>query len=249
MNKIYRMSESQFEAIITKKKVYKVGYKANRERKGLETNPYEKGTDEHENWKDGWLAAEAESQAHHDDVTLSREIGENTGVMNEEDSTAEVFSSEIKSSIEINANINYETLFPGMSKPGTNGRTIIINGIEYNPSVTVSLAITKYLIDVDYNSSGIKGIQLTPVSVSFVGTLEMHWADDSYEKDFELFFDRSGLKENTLSGTMDLGGKTVNIPQISNEVVFDSERELNGDSYYVSSVEFSLQPNKIIFKY
>jgi hypothetical protein len=249
MNRVYRISETQFEAIIGKKQVYNTGYEANRERKGLESNPYETGTEEHESWKDGWLAAEAKSQASHDDAMLSREIGENEEVVNEVDSTDEVFTSEIKSNIEIDFNINYETLFPGMSKPGTNGRTIVIDGMEYDPYITVSRAVTKYSIDVDYRSFGIKDIGLTPISVAFVGTLEMQGEDDSYEKDFELFFDRMGLRENTLSGAMDLAGKTVNIPQISDEVVFDAQRESDGDSYYVSSVEFSLQPNKIIFKY
>lgn len=249
MNRVYRISETQFEAIIGKKQVYNAGYEANRERKGLEANPYEKGTDEHESWKDGWLAAEAKSQAHHDDAMLSREIGENEEVVTEVDNTDDIFSSEIKSSIEIDANINYEALFSGMAKPGTKGRTVIIDGVEFDPYITVSRAITKYSIDIDYKSFGIRGIGLIPISVSLVGTLEMQGEDDTYEKDFELFFDRTGLKENTLSGSMDLAGKTVNIPQISDEVVFEAQRELEGDSYYVGSVEFSLQPNKIIFKY
>jgi hypothetical protein len=102
---------------------------------------------------------------------------------------------------------------------------------------------------VEYRSYGIKGIYLTPVAASFVGTLEMTGDEDSYEKNFELEFDTTGLKTNTLSGTMDLGGKTINIAELPTEVVFESERSTDNESYYVSGVDLILQPNKIVFKY
>jgi hypothetical protein len=249
MNKVYRISETQFEAIIGKKQIYNAGYEANRDRNGLEANPYERGTDEHESWKDGWLAAEAKSQANHDDAMLSREIGENEEIVNEVSEDDDVFTNEINDRVDIDENLNNETLFSGMVKPGTRGRTIIIDGVEYDPYITINKAITKYSINIEYKSYGIRDINLSPISVSFIGVLEILDEDNSYEKDFEITFNQSGLVSNTFSGAMDLRGKTINIPQISNEVVFDSQRVSDGSGYYVDSVEFSLQPNKIIFKY
>lgn len=249
MNKVYRISETQLEAILGKKQVYNDGYSANRSGKGLEANPHEKGTPESEAWKDGWLAAEAKSQAHHDDAMLSKEIGESEEVMTEAGEPDNVFSSEIKSNTDIDLDISFDRLFPGLSKPGTGGYTLIVDGVEFDPYITVSRAITRYSIEIEYRSYGIKSIYVTPIAVSFVGTIEMTSDEDTFEKDFELEFDRSGLKTNTLSGSMDLGGKTANIAQLPTEVVFESERSTDNDSYYVSAVDLILQPNKIVFKY
>lgn len=249
MKKIYRMSESQFEAIVTKKKVYNDGYEANRSGNGLEKNPYEKGASEHEAWKDGWLAAEANSQAHHDDAMLSKEIGESEEIVNEVTDSDNVFRSEIKGRYDIDTDIRFDQLLPDLVKPGTRGNTIIVDGAEYDPYVSISSAVVTYSIDIEYRSYGIKSISVIPISASFIGTLEMTGDDDSYEKDIELEFDRTGLKNNTLSGVMNLGDKTVNIPNINTEVVFEAERETNNTSIFVNSVELILQPNKIIFKY
>lgn len=76
MKKIYRVSEAQLETILNKKKIHKLGHDANREHKGLDANPYEKDTIEHKTWVDGWLGAEAKSQADHDESELKKEIGE-----------------------------------------------------------------------------------------------------------------------------------------------------------------------------
>jgi hypothetical protein len=250
MNRVYRISETQLEAILGKKQVYNDGYKANRTGSGLEKNPHESGTPEHEAWKDGWLAAEAKSQADHDDAQLSREIGEGEEVISEAGEGDNVFTNEIKSNVDIDIDVSFDKLFPAYAKPGTRGNTIIVDGVEFDPYMTVSRAITKYAIEVEYRSYGIKGIYVSPIAVSFVGTLEMTGDTDTFEKDFELEFDRTGVKTNTLSGTMTLGDKSINIADIGADVVFETERtESNGDSIYVSSVDLILQPNKIVFKY
>jgi hypothetical protein len=248
MKKVYRMSEAQFEAIIGKKQIYNNGYKANRTRHGLEKNPHEKSTPEHNEWRDGWLAAEAKSQADHDDAMLSREIGESEEIVNEVNESENIFTNRIKSGFDLD--IRFNDLFPGLEKPGTKGDTIVVDGVEYDPYIEINEAVVKYSIEIEYKSYGIRDIYINPVSAYFIGVLELTGDDDSFNKDFELEFDLNGLKTNTLSGAMSLGEKTITVADIGSEVKFEVEKTENtGNSFYVSAVDLILQPNRIIFKY
>lgn len=248
MGKIYRISESQLEVLLTNKKSFNDGLNANKQGDGLEKNPHTSGTNEYNNWRDGWLSGEAKSQQNHDEVMLKKEIGENDENITENDQTDNIFTSEIKGISGIDVDVNFGSLFT-QTKPGTGGYKLLVNGIEYDPNIMVSLAKTKYSIDVEYSSYGIKSINIIPISVTFIGVVEIIGDEAEYKKDFELSFDRSGLKVNTLSGSMDLGGNVININNLSSEVTFETERVTNNDSYYVSSVTLSLNPNLIIFKY
>jgi hypothetical protein len=170
--------------------------------------------------------------------------------MNEADASNNVFRNELKSGSDIDLDIDMEALFKNIAKPGTRGTTVIVDGVEYDTYITYRGAVANYSIDIEYRSYGIKDVYLSPVSVLIYGSLELTGDNDSFEKDFELEFDRSGLKTNTLSGAMDLGGKNIEIPQMDTEVIFESNRTYEGgDSFYTQAISGRLQPNKIVFEY
>lgn len=251
MKKIYRMTEAQFESIIGTKQIYKDGYNANIEKRvDYDKNPYVSGTKEHEQWKNGWMDAESKKQQDHDEETLRAEIGESENVMNEVDEAKNVFSTTVDG---VDFYINYNDIFPNMSKTPRNGverDVVIIDGEAYSPYINVKSAKVRYGIDIEYREFGIKDIYVSPISASFLGEIEMTDANDTYEKEFELEFDTNGIVLNTLSGAMALGGKTIQIPELSKDVKFETEVETeNNKSIYVVSVELTLAPNKIIFKY
>jgi len=108
MGKIYRVTEVQLETILSKKKINKMGYQANREHKGIEANPFEKDTVDYKQWLDGWMSAESESQADHDSIQLDKEIGESAT----ETSINEVAEDEYR--IKCKADIDYY----GVKYPG-----------------------------------------------------------------------------------------------------------------------------------
>jgi hypothetical protein len=173
--------------------------------------------------------------------------------MNEADASNNVFRNELKSSSDIDLDIDMEVLFKNIAKPGTRGTTVIVDGVEYDPYISINSAIATYTIDIEYRSYGIKDVYLSPVSVLISGSLELTGDDDSFDKDFELEFDRTGLKSNTLSGTMNLGGKSIEIAPLRTNVTFESNRNYDkGDSFYVQAITCDLaakESNKIIFEY
>ena len=114
--------------------------------------------------------------------------------------------------------------------------------------MNVSKAIANYELDIEYSSYGIKSIGLVPSSVYFIGSIELTGETSEYSKDFEVEVDNSGIKMNTLSGKFVMGGSSINLGNLPNNISLDSKRTSEHDSFYVTSVEINQQGDNMIIQ-
>jgi len=241
MQKTYRISESQLDAILTKKVNKKDGVKAHGMGKGLEHNPFKIGTDNYEDWKSGWLSAEANATPDNNMSTEKKELGE-VDELGEKSDTKNIFTNTIKNPSNIFFDFVEGTLFDSE----------ILN--IYNPSINVKVATVKYAIDIQYSSMGIDNISLSPIELYLFGEVEIEGDSITFSKDFELKFEKNGgLTKNTLSGSVSVDGNEIKIKEISNNVSLSSDKikEIKNNNYIVSSVSILITPNdnEIIFEY
>jgi hypothetical protein len=240
MNRVYRISEAQFEALLGKKKAYNDGYKANKNADGLKANPFQLGTTEYEDWKDGWLACETQKQIEHDEETLTREIGESDeNVVNEVIAGGDVFKREL-GRFDIDYEFYYPDLFNREILVDPKGRRISVNGVEYDVDIEINQARVFYGIDIEYREYGIKDIYLSPKSALLSGVVRFEGDDDSFDHDFELEYDVTGLKSNTLSGNVKVGNGSVQILDIDKGVKFDTEKSETDWTVYVVQLNVKL---------
>ena len=244
MNKIYRMSESQLEVVLKNQKIIKQGNEAHGNRQGLDKNPYEKGSKEYASWQEGWLDGETLNQMDSDDAQFRRERGFEEGVTEEATTKDNIFRAEIS---DVDFYIDQDALFREYAKPGVKN-TIIVNNEEFDVYMNVSKAIANYELDIEYRSYGIKSIGLVPSSVYFIGSIELTGETSEYSKDFEVEVDNSGIKMNTLSGKFVMGGSSINLGNLPNNISLDSKRTSAHDSFYVTSVEINQQGDNMIIQ-
>lgn len=251
MNRVYRMSESQLEVVLKNQKIIKQGNEANNDRQGLDKNPYEKGSKEHDSWQEGWLDAETLKQMDHDDAQFRRERGFEEGASEGDVTEAtttndNIFTTEVSS---VDFYIDQDALFKQYSKPGTNN-AIIVNNEEFDFYLNISKAVAKYELDIEYRSYGIKSIGLVPSSVYFIGSVELTGDEHEFSKDFEIEVDNSGIKMNTLSGEFVMGDfAKINLGGLPNNVTLTSKRSSEHDSFYVTDVEVSQRGENMVIEF
>lgn len=244
MNKVYRMSESQLEVVLKNQKIIKQGNEAHGNRQGLDKNPYEKGSKEYASWQEGWLDGETLNQMDSDDAQFRRERGFEEGVTKEATTKDNIFRAEIS---DVDFYIDQDALFKEYAKPGVKN-TIIVNNEEFDVYMNVSKAIANYELDIEYRSYGIKSIGLVPSSVYFIGSIELTGETSEYSKDFEVEVDNSGIKMNTLSGKFVMGGSSINLGNLPNNISLQSKRVSEYDSFYVTSVEINQQGDNMVIE-
>lgn len=123
---------------------------------------------------------------------------------------------------------------------------------NYNVDYSIRHAKVTYTIELEYRSYGIKNIYVSPNSVLLMGELIIDNENDTETKEFEIEYDTTGLKTNTLSGQMKIGNDTVTINDLPKTAVFESkhtETSSGGVSVDSLEIESGSREMKFIFQY
>lgn len=120
---------------------------------------------------------------------------------------------------------------------------------KYDVDLRYDKAKVKYGISLEYRSYGIKNIYINPMSVYILGQLTLDSENDSTVKDFEIEYTIGGLKNNTLSGSMEVEGETVVIGELPSKVNFEAKKEHSSDGVWVSVLGIEESPNEIKFTF
>jgi hypothetical protein len=191
---------------------------------------------------------EAKKQADHGQQTLSNEISIDEDSINEVDGNANVFTIETTNIDLYNENLNL--LFKDYVKPGTKN-VILVDGNEFDVYLSFNKAIAKYNLSIEYKSYGIKSIELIPISVSLMGTLDLTGDNDSFEKSFEITIEGNEIKDNTLSGEFTVGEYgNINISDLTNDnVMLTSKRLSDNQSFYLTGIEINEKVGRFLIEF
>jgi hypothetical protein len=191
---------------------------------------------------------EAKKQADHGQQTLSNEISIDEDSINEVDGNANVFTIETTNIDLYNENLNL--LFKDYVKPGTKN-VILVDGNEFDVYLSFNKAIAKYNLSIEYKSYGIKSIELIPISVSLMGTLDLTGDNDSFEKSFEITIEGNEIKDNTLSGEFTVGGYgNINVSDLTNDnVMLTSKRLSDNQSFYLTGIEINEKVGRFLIEF
>lgn len=137
--------------------------------------------------------------------------------------TYKLYEVELDSS-DIDVDLNCNILFGSNC---TSSGTVTINGTEFDYySADITKGIIKYNIEVQYSLRGVEDISLTPVSANIKGFVQLINENDSFEKEFEIEYDNTGLVKNTLSGDFNLGEYgTIKILPLQKQAKFSIIRD------------------------
>jgi hypothetical protein len=191
---------------------------------------------------------EAKKQTDHGQQTLSNEISIDEDSINEVDGNANVFTIETTNIDLYNENLNL--LFKDYVKPGTKN-VILVDGNEFDVYLSFNKAIAKYNLSIEYKSYGIKSIELIPISVSLMGTLDLTGDNDSFEKSFEITIEGNEIKDNTLSGESTVGEYgNINISDLTNDnVMLTSKRLSDNQSFYLTGIEINEKVGRFLIEF
>lgn len=164
-----------------------------------------------------------------------------------------IYQSDI-AGVDLDFNISLDKIFAGFSYK--NGQ-IMIDGHPYDIDITISKGVPKYTIELEYNNAGISGAIVVLREVYLLGEVIVDSDENTYKKDFEITYNEHGIVENSLSGTMNLGDKTLTIPPISKKVELDTMFGGSSNNYFSGIFGKSLNinifddnsPGKIILEY